>query len=128
MSDLAVGGSGRVNVQEAGKQPERGSACHAHAEISAAPVEEPNPSNAHEATGRARREATFKQGTVTTRGGERVPVVIKNVSATGVRIEFFRDVTLGDHVLITESTLRLNTWAEVMWQSRGAAGLKFVKT
>ncbi len=95
--------------------------------ISAAPVEEHSYTSAQN-KGRAKREATFKQGTITTRGGERVPVVIKNVSVTGARIEFFRDVTLGDHVLITEPTLRLNIWAEVMWQSRGAAGLKFVPT
>ena len=77
---------------------------------------------------RADRTATFKQGTITTRGGERVPVVVKNISSTGVRIEFFRDVQLGDHVLITEPTLQIRTWAEVMWQGRGAAGLKFVRT
>lgn len=77
---------------------------------------------------RAERTATFKQGTITTRGGERIPVVVKNISSTGVRIEFFRDVQLGDHVLITEPTLQIRTWAEVMWQGRGAAGLKFVRT
>lgn len=91
-------------------------------------VEEHTYSSVHEQSGRATREPTFKQGTITTRGGERIPVVVKNVSKTGARIEFFRDVTLGDHVLITEPTLRLNIWAEVMWQSRGAAGLKFVPT
>ena len=42
-------------------------------------------------------------------------------------IEFFRDVQLGDHVLLTEPTLQIRTWAEVMWQARGAAGLKFVQ-
>ncbi len=77
---------------------------------------------------RAERTLTFKQGTIQTRGGERIPVVLKNVSSTGARIEFFRDVTLGDHVLLTEPTLQIRTWAEVMWQSRGAAGLKFVYT
>jgi hypothetical protein len=96
--------------------------------ISNIPVEEHTYSSVHEQTGRAAREQTFKQGTITTRGGERIPVVIKNVSKTGARIEFFRDVELGDHVLITEPTLRLNIWAEVMWQSRGAAGLKFIPT
>jgi hypothetical protein len=77
---------------------------------------------------RADRTATFKQGTITTRGGERVPVVLKNVSSTGARIEFFRDVQLGDHVLLSEPTLQIRTWAEVVWQARGAAGLHFVRT
>jgi hypothetical protein len=94
----------------------------------AAPTEDTVYSSVKPNAKRAEREPTFKQGTVTTRGGERIPVVLKNVSSTGVRIEFFRDVQLGDHVLITEPTLQIRTWAEVMWQSRGAAGLKFVYT
>jgi hypothetical protein len=77
---------------------------------------------------RADRHQTFKQGTLTTRGGERIPVVVKNVSSTGVRVEFFKDVQLGDHVLLIEPTLQIRTWAEVIWQGRGAAGLKFVHT
>jgi hypothetical protein len=77
---------------------------------------------------RADRHPTFKQGTLTTRGGERIPVVVKNVSSTGVRVEFFKDVQLGDHVLLSEPTLQIRTWAEVIWQGRGAAGLKFVHT
>lgn len=77
---------------------------------------------------RADRTQTFKQGTITTRGGERIPVVMKNVSSTGARIEFFRDAQLGDHVLLSEPTLQIRTWAEVMWQGRGAAGLRFVHT
>jgi hypothetical protein len=77
---------------------------------------------------RADRQPTFKQGTLTTRGGERIPVVVKNVSSTGVRVEFFKDVQLGDHVLLIEPTLQIRTWAEVIWQGRGAAGLKFVHT
>ena len=96
--------------------------------ISNTSEEEHTYSSVQEQTGRSTREPTFKQGTITTRGGERIPVVVKNVSKSGARIEFFRDVQLGDHVLITEPTLRLNIWAEVMWQSRGAAGLKFVPT
>jgi hypothetical protein len=95
--------------------------------IAAAPVEEHAYSSVKPDLGRAQREATFRQGVITTRGGERMPVVIKNLSTTGVRIEFLRDIQLGDHVLIRESTLRLNTWAEVTWQGRGEAGLKFVK-
>lgn len=92
------------------------------------PAEEVTYSSIHQTNKRAERTATFKQGTITTRGGERVPVVVKNISSTGVRIEYFRDVQLGDHVLITEPTLQIRTWAEVMWQGRGAAGLKFVRT
>ncbi len=77
---------------------------------------------------RAERTQTFKQGTMTTRGGERIPVVVKNVSSTGARVEFFKNTQLGDHVLLSEPTLQIRTWAEVMWQTPGAAGLRFVHT
>lgn len=95
---------------------------------SAAPGEEVTYSSVQQTNKRAERQSTFKQGTLTTRGGERIPVVLKNISSTGVRVEFFRDVQLGDHVLLSEPTLQIRTWTEVMWQSRGAAGLKFVHT
>lgn len=94
---------------------------------SAAP-EDVTYSSVQQTNKRAERTQTFKQGTITTRGGERIPVVVKNVSSTGARIEFFRDVQLGDHVLISEPTLQIRTWAEVMWQGHGVAGLRFVHT
>ena len=47
---------------------------------------------------------------------------------TGARVEFMRDVELPDRVLLSEPTLQLKTWAYVIWQTRGAAGLQFVKT
>jgi len=53
---------------------------------------------------------------------------VKNISDTGARIEYMREVPLGDHVLLSEPTLRIKTWAEVMWETRGAAGLRFVAT
>jgi hypothetical protein len=97
--------------------------------ISGAPApEEVTYSSFSQHAKRADRQPTFKQGTITTRGGERVPVVVKNVSSTGARIEFFRDVQLGDHVLLSEPTLQIRCWAEVVWQGRGAAGLQFVRT
>lgn len=77
---------------------------------------------------RPARQPTFKQGTIQLRSGERLDVVVKNVSDTGARIEFFRKITLTDSVLLTEPTLRLRTWAYVMWQTEGAAGLQFVAT
>lgn len=76
---------------------------------------------------RAPRQATFKQGTITLSGGERVDVVVKNVSDTGMRVEFFRKVTLTDQVIIAEPTLRIRRWARVMWQTEGAAGLQFIE-
>jgi len=94
----------------------------------APPPEETSYSTIHQDNKRAARQATFKQATITTRGGERIAVVVKNVSDSGARIEYMREVSLGDHVLLSEPTLRIKTWAEVVWETRGAAGLKFVKT
>ena len=76
---------------------------------------------------RAPRQPTFKQGTVTLSGGERMDVVVKNVSDTGMRVEFFRKVTLTDQVIIAEPTLRIRKWARVIWQTEGAAGLQFLE-
>lgn len=94
----------------------------------ATPPEEKTYTSVHQDNKRESRQLTFKQATVTTRGGERIAVVVKNVSQSGARIEYMREATLGDHVLLSEPTLRIKTWAEVMWEVRGAAGLKFVRT
>ena len=51
--------------------------------------------------------------------------MVKDLSARGVSIEF-RGAILPDKVLIMEPSLRLNRWAEVVWQRAGHAGLKFV--
>lgn len=77
---------------------------------------------------RSERKSTFKAATLTLISGERIDVVVKNVSETGARIEFLRDIILPDRVLLSEPTLRLRIWAYVAWQERGKAGLEFVKT
>ncbi|MEZ6031307.1 MAG: hypothetical protein R3C46_16395 [Hyphomonadaceae bacterium] len=96
--------------------------------ISAAPVEETDYSSVATGEKRAERKPTFKSATLTMISGERVDVVVKNISETGARIEFVRDVTLSDRVLLSEPTMRIRTWAYVIWQTRGAAGLQFVAT
>jgi hypothetical protein len=96
--------------------------------IAAVPAEEVNYSSVTPGEKRAERKPTFKSATVTTIGGERIDVVVKNISDTGARIEFVRDVALTDRVMLSEPTLRIRTWAYVIWQTRGAAGLQFVKT
>jgi len=96
--------------------------------IAAVPVEETNYSSVATGEKRAVRKPTFKSATLTLLGGERLDVVVKNISDTGARIEFVRDVHLTDRVMLSEPTLRLRTWAYVIWQTRGAAGLQFVAT
>lgn len=82
------------------------------------------------ATGEKRpaRKPSFKAATLTLIGGERLDVIVKNVSETGARIEFLPEIRLTDRVLLSEPTLRIRTWAYVAWQTRGAAGLEFVKS
>lgn len=75
---------------------------------------------------RSTRAPTYKQATITLTGGERMDVVVKNMSNTGARIEYFRKVELTEHVLLSEPTMRIRTWAKVVWQKDGAAGLHFV--
>jgi hypothetical protein len=77
---------------------------------------------------RSARKPTFKAATITFISGERIDVVVKNVSDTGARIDFLRDLTLPDRVLLTEPTMKMKIWAYVVWQTRGAAGLQFVRT
>ena len=96
--------------------------------IAAVPAEEVKYSSVQTGQKRSERKPTFKSATVTTLGGERIDVVVKNISGTGARIEFLRDVSLTDRVIISEPTLRIKTWAYVVWQTRGAAGLQFVQT
>lgn len=75
---------------------------------------------------RSPRQTTFKQATIQLIGGERLDVVVKNLSDTGVRIEFFRKVTLTEYVILNEPTHNLRTRARVVWQQDGVAGLHFV--
>lgn len=74
---------------------------------------------------REARAAVFKPGTLTLQGGERMAVVVKNISRSGARIEFVRSDELPDRVMLVEPLQGLNTWAQVTWQRMGIAGLKF---
>ncbi|MEQ1783345.1 MAG: hypothetical protein ABMA14_18470 [Hyphomonadaceae bacterium] len=74
---------------------------------------------------REKRSAVFKPGTLTLQGGERMAVVVKNVSRSGARIEFVRSDELPERVMLVEPLQGLNSWAQVTWQRVGVAGLKF---
>ncbi|MDP3739488.1 MAG: hypothetical protein Q8R02_19020 [Hyphomonadaceae bacterium] len=60
--------------------------------------------------------------------GEKVPVVVKNMNSTGLRIEFFQNTTLGERVQIVEPSIPLRAWAEVVWERNGASGLRLIDT
>lgn len=76
---------------------------------------------------RAQRDAVFKPAIAVTAFGEKVPVVIKNISETGARVEFFQNRPLKERLLLSESSLALRCWAEVVWEGDNAVGLRFTR-
>lgn len=77
---------------------------------------------------RASRKPTFKQATLLLPSGDRMDVVVKNVSDTGARVDFFSRIQLPPTVILSEPTLRLRRKASVVWQGEGSAGLHFLDT
>jgi hypothetical protein len=75
---------------------------------------------------RAARKYVFKQAFAIMECGERVPIAIKSMSETGLRVDHFQNRSLGDRVLISEPSIPLHCWAEVIWERDGAAGLRVV--
>lgn len=75
---------------------------------------------------RSPRSATSRRAIARTPAGEELAVVIRNVSATGLRVEHDHPRALGDRLLIVEPSLSLHAWAEVVWQGEGAGGLRLL--
>jgi hypothetical protein len=75
---------------------------------------------------RALRQAVFRQGALILADGEKLPVALKNISASGARVEYFTRRELPDVVILVEPTLRIKSRARVVWQRQGVAGLAFV--
>jgi hypothetical protein len=75
---------------------------------------------------RAPRQAVFRNATLTFDSGERMAVAVKDLSATGARVEFFRHVALPEIFLLTEPMMKLRRRVRVAWQRDGVAGVEFV--
>jgi hypothetical protein len=73
---------------------------------------------------RAPRQATFRNG-VLLFNDVRMVVVIRDLSATGARVDFLQRVELPIEVVLLEAMLKLRKHARVVWQQDGAAGLVF---
>ena len=73
----------------------------------------------------AERDPSYRQALLVFGMGERLQVVIKNISETGAMIEFFAQVPLTEEVTLRDPTLG-NRKARVIWQLPGEAGLRFV--
>jgi hypothetical protein len=74
---------------------------------------------------RATRVDAWRPGTLSFQTGERMDVVVKNISETGAKVEFVRSTYLPDRVKLT--ALGTSRWAYVTWQTWGVAGLQFVR-
>jgi hypothetical protein len=72
------------------------------------------------------RAPSFKPGKLTFIGGERMDVMVTNLSSRGARIEYVRGTRIPDCVELTEPLTGLKKWAYVSWQTYGMAGLEFV--
>ncbi len=95
-------------------------------EFEATDVQEPVVYKAVGRRARAIRKPTFKQGTLLLPGGDRMSVVVKNISDTGARVDFFTRALLPPYVVLAEPSLRLRRKSSVVWQVDGSAGLHFV--
>jgi len=74
---------------------------------------------------RAVRQAVFRQGALILVNGEKLRVALKDISATGARVEYFERRELPSLVVLVEPTLKIKSRARVVWQREGVAGLAF---
>ena len=72
------------------------------------------------------RRNVFRNASVTLDSGARYTVAIKDLSAGGVRIEFFQDLPLEGEFLLSDPVTKLRRRVRVSWRKEHSAGLAFV--
>ena len=72
---------------------------------------------------RPTRTPTYKPAFLILAGGEKLPVVIKNLSDTGAKVEFFQNRELTGQMRLVEQSIDLNVIVEIAWQKDGVIGL-----
>lgn len=72
------------------------------------------------------RKPSFRPGTLTFMHGEKLSVMVTNISATGARVQFVRGAHLPERVLVSEPLTGLHKWGYVVWQAANVAGVEFV--
>ena len=85
------------------------------------------PNAAAEDRRRNERKPVFRDGVITLDGFQKVRVAIKNVSASGVRADFFSNVRLPEFVSLVGPSLNLDCEAREVWQDGGAVGLALLE-
>lgn len=76
---------------------------------------------------RQTRNPAYKPAVLMLRGGEKLAVVIKNLSEAGAKVEFYKKVELPDRVRLVEQSIGLDVMADVVWRHDGMLGLTFIK-
>ena len=89
-------------------------------------LQPPPPPHSSKLFARTERSPSYRQGVIVIDDGQRVTVVIKNLSVTGARIEFFLKRELPPEVTLIEVTMRIHRRARVAWQGEGVAGLEYL--
>lgn len=93
--------------------------------IATAPAAAPPPRASRTFGKRASRlPGSRRPGTITFQTGRAIDVVVTDICATGVKIEFVPDVRLPDRVQL--AALGNSRWAYVTSETRGAARRQFV--
>lgn len=78
-------------------------------------------------TRRRTRSPVYREAVAHLPQGGKLPVLVRNISDGGLRIEQFWSTAAGGRILITEPNTPMHCWAEIVWQSsHGSAGLRIV--
>lgn len=76
---------------------------------------------------RAPRQSVFRNGAIVLDSGERLGVAVKDISATGARVEFFQRIVLPETFMLSEPTMKLKRRVRIIWQREGSVGVQFTE-
>lgn len=79
-----------------------------------------------EARDRPERKLVLKRAAAILPNGETLSVVIRDMSAGGTKIHYMGSRPLPSRILLSEPTTPVHAWADIVWRSRTAAGLRLV--
>ncbi len=74
---------------------------------------------------REERRPVFKEGVIRFASGATIPVVVKNTSRGGVRIDSAQRIPADERVLLSVPALSLKCWSRIVWRDERVAGLAF---
>ncbi|MEQ1708737.1 MAG: hypothetical protein ABL864_10460 [Terricaulis sp.] len=52
-------------------------------------------------------------------------MAVKDISATGARVEFFQRIVLPETFMLSEPTMKLKRRVRIIWQREGIVGVQF---